>query len=125
MSEIISPENYVLKFGKYKNMRAIDVSELYQVDKDGNDKPVGLLYLKWLVSCDWFKHKETIQKIIELAESTMSDPEDAKPEQEQEAVKPKKEKKEKKEPEQKEKKTKKSKEPVVKNVPESRIIDFE
>ena len=33
MTEIISPENYGVPFGKYKQMRAIDVAELHQVDK--------------------------------------------------------------------------------------------
>lgn len=120
MSQIISPENYVLKFGKYKNMRAIDVSEIYQVDKNGDDKPVGLFYLKWLISCDWFKHGHIIKQIIETAEQCISDPEDAKPKQE--AVKPKKEKKE---AEPKEKKPKKAKEQPAETIPESRVIDFE
>ena len=62
MTETISPENYVMPFGKYKQMRAIDVADIYQVDKDGNDKPVGLMYLQWLVDQDWFKHKDILKK---------------------------------------------------------------
>ena len=122
MSEIISPENYVLKFGKYKNMRAIDVSEIYQVDKNGDDKPVGLQYLQWLVKCDWFKHKDIIDQIIKTAESCISDVEEEVEEVKKEE-KPKSEKKDKKED--KEKKPKKNKDPIVKTIPESRIIDFD
>ena len=93
MSQIISPENYVLKFGKYKNMRAIDVSQIYQVDKNGDDKSVGLQYLQWLVKCDWFKHKDIIDQIIKTAESCISDVEEEIKKEEN----PKKENKDKKE----------------------------
>jgi|GEM_PF-4561590 len=118
MAQINSPENYVMPFGKYRQMRAIDVSEIYQVDKDGNDKPVGLMYLQWLVKQDWFKHKEIIQQIIETAEQYISDPEETKPEEE------KKPKKEKKDPKQKEK-PKKTKEQPLKNIAEGRTVDFD
>ena len=119
MSEIISPENYILKFGKYKNMRAIDVSEIYQVDKNGDDKPVGLQYLQWLIKQDWFKHTDIIEQIIKTAESCISDVEEEVEEVKKEE-KPKKEKKE-----DKEKKPKKNKDPIVKTIPESRIVDFD
>ena len=82
MTEIISPENYVMPFGKYKQMRAIDVAELYQVDKNGNDKPVGLHYLRWLVLQDWFQHKYIISEIIKTSESCMSDLEEEEPKKE-------------------------------------------
>ena len=94
-------------------MRAIDVSEIYQVDKNGDDKPVGLQYLQWLVKCDWFKHKDIIEQIIQTAESCISDVE----------VEVKKEEKPKKE--KKEKKPKKTKEPIVKPIPDSRIVNFD
>ena len=45
----LTPEKYVMVFGKYKNMRAVDVAEIYNVDTNGEDKPVGLLYIKFLV----------------------------------------------------------------------------
>ena len=119
MSQIISPENYVLKLGKYKNMRAIDVSEIYQVDKNGDDKPVGLQYLQWLIKQDWFKHKDIIEQIIKTAESGISDVE----EKVEEVKKEEKQKKDKKE--KKDKKPKKTKEPIVKPIPDSRIVNFD
>ena len=65
MTSNITPENYVFKFGKYNKMRAVDVAQIYEVDKDGNDVPKGLQYLKFLVQkCDWFRHKDIIEQII-------------------------------------------------------------
>ena len=67
-TKALTPESYVFRFGKYKNMRAADVAELYEVDKNGDDKPVGLLYLQFLVEkCDWFRHKDIIEQIIKGA----------------------------------------------------------
>ena len=45
-------------------MRAVDVAEIYTVDKDGNDKPVGLMYLEWLRLQDWFKHADILLLLI-------------------------------------------------------------
>lgn len=76
MANKIKPEDYVFKFGKYKDMRAVDVAEIYKVDKDGNDVPIGLSYLEWLCNQDWFKHTEIIKTIIETAKQCMSEPEE-------------------------------------------------
>ena len=75
MINSIKPEDYIFKFGKYINMRAIDIAELYKVNpKTGKDEPVGLQYMKFLCEkCDWFKHKDIIEQIIKLAEDNMSD----------------------------------------------------
>ena len=73
----IKLEEYVMKFGKYINMRAVDVSKLYVVDKNGIDQPIGLKYLKWLCDQDWFKHKDTISAIIKKAESCISEKEES------------------------------------------------
>ena len=84
---------YVLPFGKYKGMYACDVAEITVVDKNGNDKNVGLLYLQWLChpNQSWFRDTEIIKKIIEEAKTNMSDA-DEEPESQPEP--PKKEKKE-------------------------------
>ena len=66
-------EDYILRFGKYKNYRAIDVAQIYVVDKDGNDKPVGLMYLSWVCKQDWFKHKDIVEQVIQNAKGCMSD----------------------------------------------------
>ena len=73
-TKALTPESYVFRFGKYKNMRAADVAELYELDKNGDDKPVGLLYLKFLVEkCDWFRHKDIIEQIInEISKANLS-----------------------------------------------------
>ena len=75
MTKIISPENYFMPFGKYLNMRAIDICDIYKVNpKTGKDDPLGLHYLKFLCEkCDWFKHKDIVEQIIKLAEDNMSD----------------------------------------------------
>ena len=63
-NKVISPEKYILAFGKYKNMRAVDVAQISVVDKAGNDKPTGLLYLEWLCEQEWFKHKDIVFEVI-------------------------------------------------------------
>ena len=64
---------YVLPFGKYKSMYACDVALLTTVDKNGNDKNVGLSYLQWLChpNQSWFRDTEIIKKIIEDAKTNM------------------------------------------------------
>ena len=65
MTSNITPDQYIFKFGKYNKMRAVDVAQIYEVDKDGNDIPKGFQYLKFLVEkCDWFRHKDIIEQII-------------------------------------------------------------
>ena len=94
----LTPESYVMKFGKYKNMKAVDIADIYEVDKNGNDKAVGLMYLKFLVEkCDWFRHKEIIEQVIKNAVDCMS-ADEKEPEQPKHVEdKPKKEKKPKEE----------------------------
>ena len=89
MTSKISPEDYVLKFGKYKNMRAIDVAQIYVVDKDGNDKATGLMYLEWICKQEWFKHKDIIEKVISNAEQQGNASEEE-PQQKKKDKKPKK-----------------------------------
>ena len=68
--------NYVLKFGKYKDHRAVDVAEMYKVNpKTGQDDALGLKYLCWVVKQDWFKHKYIIEEIIKQAEECISEEE--------------------------------------------------
>ena len=97
MNSTVTPERYVMKFGKYKNMKAVDIAAIYEVDKNGNDKPVGLMYLKFLVEkCDWFRHREIIEQVIKNAVECMN-ADEKEPEQPKEEDKQKKEKKPKKE----------------------------
>ena len=65
--QILTPESYVMQFGKYRNMRAIDVANIYEVDKNGEDKPKGLLYLQWIAQQEWFKPTNIIEQIIKNA----------------------------------------------------------
>jgi hypothetical protein len=84
----ISPEKYILPLGKYKGMYATDVVKIVVVDKKGNDKMDGLLYLEWLIQQHWFRDSEIIKKVIDNAKGK-------KPETEEESV-PKKKKEPKK-----------------------------
>ena len=86
----IAPEKYIMPFGKYKGMYAADVAQIYVVDKDGNDKATGLMYLEWICKQDWFKHKEIIEKVISNAEQQGNVSEE---EQEEEPAQKKKDKK--------------------------------
>ena len=74
-----STSQYVLPFGKYKGMYAVDVAEITVVDKAGNDKNVGLTYLEWLTKQAWFRDAEVIEKIIHNARNNMSDADDEEP----------------------------------------------
>ena len=61
MNPTLSPENYVFRFGKFKNTKAIDVAKITEVDKYGRTVPSGLSYLRFLIEkCDWFRHREII-----------------------------------------------------------------
>ena len=68
MPSSITPESYVLKFGKYKGYKAVDVSVLITVDKNGNDKHTGLIYLEWLCEQEWFKHKDIVLEVVRKAQ---------------------------------------------------------
>ena len=65
---VLTPESYVLKFGKYKGYKAVDVAELITVDKNGKDKPTGLIYLEWLCEQEWFKHKDIVLEVVRKAQ---------------------------------------------------------
>ena len=76
-TEKLTPEGYIFKFGKYKNYLAKDVIKITTIDKNNKSVKTGLLYMKWLVDqCDWFKHKEIIQEIIDKEEDTGEDADD-------------------------------------------------
>ena len=114
----LKPESFILPFGKYKSMRAIDVVNITQVDKNGDDKPVGLLYLKWLVSQDWFRNTDIIEQIIKDVEDVDTETKEIT----QEINKPKIKKSEAKPTE---KKTKKVKEGTVKISTENNVLEFQ
>ena len=61
----IDPSCFVLKFGKYKNMLAIDVVDLQTVNKNGETVNTGLAYLQILVKQDWFRQTSIVQFIID------------------------------------------------------------
>ena len=60
----IDPSTYVLKFGKYKNMLAVDVVGLQILNKKGQYENTGLKYLHWLVGQEWYKDADLIKTII-------------------------------------------------------------
>ena len=61
----IDAQDYVMPFGKYKNMLAIDVVALQTQNKKGEFENTGLTYLQWLVLQSWFKNTELISSIID------------------------------------------------------------
>ena len=52
----MNSNNYIMKFGKFKNMRAVDIAQIKTVNKLGNLENTGINYLKFIVGLDWFKH---------------------------------------------------------------------
>ena len=72
-TQTLTPENYVLRFGQYKNMRAVDVAKIYVIDRYGNNYPKGLMYLQFLCKTDWFRQIDILQKIINNAVNDISD----------------------------------------------------
>ena len=60
----MNSENYIMPFGKYKSMKLIDVMHIKIIDKNGDEKRTGELYLKWLINQDWFKHKDIVSEAL-------------------------------------------------------------
>ena len=54
-----------MKFGKYKNMLALDVVDLQTVNKNGETVNTGLAYLEFLCKQDWSRHTSIVQSIID------------------------------------------------------------
>ena len=76
MTSTIKPEDYIMKFGKFINMRAVDISKIHKVNpKTGKDEAAGLKYLKFICEQDWFKHKSILEQVIKQAEENMTEPE--------------------------------------------------
>ena len=61
----MNSNNYIMKFGKFKNMRAVDIAQIKTVNKLGNLENTGINYLKFIVGLDWFKHSQIVQKVID------------------------------------------------------------
>ena len=61
----MNSNNYIMKFGKFKNMRAVDTAQIKTVIKLGNLENTGMNYLKFIVGLDWFKHSAIVQKVID------------------------------------------------------------
>ena len=64
----ITSDSYVFQFGKYKGYKAVDVAALITVDKNGKDKPTGLIYLECLCEQEWFKHRDIVNEVIRKAQ---------------------------------------------------------
>ena len=60
----ITPENYTFKFGKFKNMRAVDVLKIKTIDKKDQEVNSGELYMKWLLEQEWFANKDIISSVL-------------------------------------------------------------
>ena len=119
-TEKLTPEGYIFKFGKYKNYLAKDVIKITTIDKNNKSVKTGLIYMKWLVDqCDWFKHKEIIQEIINKEEDMGEDADD-------EAIKKQPNNKPEKQPKQpKQPKEKKNKDAKMKIDITSNKIEFD
>ena len=61
----MNSNNYIMKFGKFKNMRAVDIAQIKTVNKLGNLENTGINYLKFIVGLDWFRHATIVQKVID------------------------------------------------------------
>ena len=114
----LTPENYVMKLGKYKGMKAVDIVNIRMTDKNGKERKEGLRYLKWLIQQDWFKHTSIIEQIISKVDDDEQEGDDEK------EIKPKPiEKKKKKEP--KEPKASKNISINIKPTDDSNVLDFD
>ena len=65
MTEALTKDNYVMKFGKYKNMLIKDVAKITTIDKNGKTKKDGLQYLQWLIGQEWFKHQTILKELLD------------------------------------------------------------
>ena len=72
-TQTLTPENFVLRTGQYKDMRALDITQIYVIDRYGNNYPKGLMYLQFLCKTGWFRQIDILQKIINNAVNDISD----------------------------------------------------
>ena len=56
--------NYIMPLGKYKSMKLNDIINIKSIDKNGDEKRTGVLYLKWIIKQDWFRHKDIVSKAL-------------------------------------------------------------
>ena len=89
MTDFLKPEKYTMPFGKYKGMYAKDIVKITQVDKNGKDQKIGMKYLKWIVTQDWFRNTDIIKQIIDDHDKGDNDVETETKEITQEINKPK------------------------------------
>ena len=61
----MNSNNYIMKFGKFKNMRAVDIAQIKTGNKLGNLENTGINYSNFIVGLDWFKHSQIVQKVID------------------------------------------------------------
>ncbi len=76
----LSPDSYVMKFGKYKGMLITDIANIRIIDKNNRERKEGLRSLKWLCETqDWFKHKSIVEQVISKYIDDDDDKEEVKP----------------------------------------------
>ena len=76
---VLTPQNYVFKFGKFKGYKALDVVKIKTVNKNCEEVDTGLQYLEFLVNkCDWFRHADFIKQIIADAKGSTSEVDESK-----------------------------------------------
>lgn len=75
----ITPESYTFKFGKYKNMRAVDVLKIKTIDKKDQEVNSGELYMRWLLTCEWFGNKDIISAVLGIPYETSKETTKPKP----------------------------------------------
>ena len=76
----LSPDSYVMKFGKYKGMLITDIANIRIIDKNNKERKEGLRYLKWLCETqDWFKHKSIVEQVISQYINDDDEKEEVKP----------------------------------------------
>ena len=61
----MNSNNYIMKVGKFKNMRAVDIAQIKTVKKLCNLENTGINYLKLIFGLDWFKHSQIAQKVTD------------------------------------------------------------
>jgi len=64
-NQTLQAERYVMPFGKFKGMKLIDIVKIVTVDKNGDEKQTGLIYLEWLTKQEWFKNNNIVQHVID------------------------------------------------------------
>ena len=74
MNSDLTPDTYVIPFGKYKNMKFSDVADIVIIDpKTGEDRFIGLEYLRKFITYNWIskEYRDVARRVVDELDQIM------------------------------------------------------